>query len=120
MAGIIVFESGDWHISGSGFRAMASGLLNHLPDTSAAAALRGELRLAVDSQLYFIDTTGEFSIAMLAEFLQGANAYLRDLKSQGKAEFGDSELYDGHLGRIIELVSRLNRAINPPCDNSML
>ena len=120
MAGIIVFGYGDWNISSNGFRAMACGVNNYLSDNADAAEVRGVLTLAVDSELYFIDTINSFSIEMFGEFLKAVDSYLYELSSKGAAGADDPELFEGHSARISELAELLRRANNPTGYNSKL
>jgi hypothetical protein len=111
VAGIVVLERGDWYSSGGTFRAMAAGVIRHLPDDPAASKLRDELTLAVDSNLYFLDTTRSFTREMLIHFKTALDCHIIEEHSTSSESAEKIDLHAGYSARIMELRVKLNEIL---------
>ena len=107
MAGIIVLHSGDWDISGSGFRDMVDGVSKYLPDDDLGLSVKNELSVAVESQLYFIDLTKSFSTDMINVFKSALKKHVDEVENEDPQTWENPSLYKGYLGRLDELCKRL-------------
>ena len=112
MAGIIVSSHSEWHVSGGGFRSMASGVMARLGESDGDRHIRHRLSEAVDSWLCFIDVTKSFSLDEVARFREVLGKYLSDFASIPKDQSPVPELYDGHIKRLEELLLLLHAEIN--------
>ena len=111
MAGIIVLRDGDWYASGGAFRAVAHGVIDHLRESSARAAIVSALSLAVESELYFLDIAGDFSSEMSIEFALGLDSYLRHVAEVGRQDHPDPERYEDFVHSVTRLRDMLNASM---------
>lgn len=108
MAGIIVLKSGDWHISGGGFRAVADGVSKYLPNTAVGSEVKTELSQAVESQLYFIDFIKSFTTEMVDVFKSSLEQHIAEVENQKPETSPNPGLYEGYMERIRELYKLLS------------
>jgi hypothetical protein len=111
VAGIMVFNSGDWHVSSGGFRELTEGVCRHLASSQAATAVKGAFALASESQLYFIDVTDSFIDEMFVEFKRALDSYICEVTAVDLRPEDDLELHKGYLSRLKALQEKVNESL---------
>jgi hypothetical protein len=112
MAGIIVFQSGDWNVSSGGFRAMALGVLNYLTDSrQVTLEVKAALTLSVESQLYFLDVSDTFTKEMLLEFMKALDCHIKETNSYDVSRSDNPDLRTGYGSRRKEVKAMIEKSL---------
>ena len=111
MAGTIEFRNGRrWDASGGAFRGMVLGTVGRLDDSESSKKLRAILMEAVDSNLMFIAFEEELDQEMQNRFAKALAEFASHTKAQGPSGAANSELHEGFVQRLQDLVGLIAQA----------